>query len=81
MMTTHEIKADLYKLIDKINDETLLNAVRTILSKQSKNKTDWANELTEELRTALEASLSDSEKGKIIGHEDAMKQIKIRYNL
>lgn len=41
----------------------------------------WTNDLTEDLRAALEESFLDSEKGKIIGHENAMKRVKIRYNL
>jgi uncharacterized NAD(P)/FAD-binding protein YdhS len=80
-MNTSEIKADLHLLIENINDETILNAVRTILSKQSKRKTDWADELSDELRLELEKSLVEIKKGKIIKHEDAMNQIKMRYNL
>ena len=80
-MTTREIKTDLHFLIDNINDEGILNAVRTILSKQIKNRTDWANDLSEELRAELKKSLIEAGKGKIISHEVAMKQIKIKYNL
>jgi predicted transcriptional regulator len=80
-MNTSEIKADLHILIENINDETILNAVRTILSKQSKRKTDWADELSDGLRAELEKSLVEADKGQIISHEDAMNQIKTRYNL
>lgn len=79
-MNTSEIKADLHILIENINDATILNAVRTILSKQSKRKTDWADELSDELRAELEKSLVEADKGKFISHEDAMNQIKTRYN-
>ncbi|HSO86698.1 MAG TPA: hypothetical protein VLQ91_09125 [Draconibacterium sp.] len=50
-------------------------------SKQKESKTDWANNLSEELRIELEKSLIDARKEKMISHEVAMKQIKIRYNL
>lgn len=80
-MTTSEIKADLHLLIENINDETILIAVRTILSKQSKRKTDWAGELSDELRIELEKSLVEADKGQIMSNEDAMDQIKTRYNL
>ena len=80
-MTTSEIKADLHLLVENINDETILIAVRTILSKQSKRKTDWADELTDELRIELEKSLVEADKGQIMSNEDAMDQIKTRYNL
>ncbi len=33
-MNTIELKNDLHSLIDKINDATILNAIKTILSKQ-----------------------------------------------
>lgn len=80
-MTTSEIKTDLHFLIDNINDENILNAIRTILSKQIKNRTDWANELNDELREELEVSILEAKKGLVISHKEAMKQIKIRYNL
>jgi len=80
-MNTSEIKKDLHLLIENINDETILNAVRTILSKQSKRKTDWADELSDDLRIELEKSLVEIKNEKIITHEDAMNQIKMRYNL
>jgi hypothetical protein len=80
-MTTSEIKADLHLLVENINDETILIAVRTILSKQSKRKTDWADELSDELRIELEKSLVEADKGQIMSNEDAMDQIKTRYNL
>jgi hypothetical protein len=80
-MTTREIKADLHFLFDNINDEGILNAVRTILSKQIKNRTDWADEVSDELREELEESILEAKKGLVISHQEAMKQIKIRYNL
>ena len=80
-MTTSEIKADLHLLIENINDETMLIAVRTILSKQSIRKTDWADELSDELRIELEKSLVEADEGQIMSNEDAMDQIKTRYNL
>lgn len=80
-MTTREIKEYLHLLIENINDETMLIAVRTILSKQSKRKTDWADELSDELRIELEKSLVEADEGQIMSNEDAMDQIKTRYNL
>ena len=80
-MTTGEIKTDLHYLIDNINDESILEAVRTILSKQIKSKVDWADELNQDLRTELEESILETNKGTVISHKEAMKLIKIRYNL
>jgi hypothetical protein len=80
-MTKKEIKTDLHSLIDNINDESILNAVRTILTKQIKSKVDWADELNMSLRKELEESILEANEGAVISHEAAMKQIKIRYNL
>jgi hypothetical protein len=80
-MNASEIKADLHFLIEHINDESILYAIRNILSKQTKERKDWAIDLSEELRAELEKSLIEANKGKFIKHEDAMNQIKSRYHL
>ena len=67
--------------MENMNKNRILNAVRAKISKQTKSRTDWANDLSEELRAELEKSLIEARKGKIISHEDAIKQIKIKYNL
>jgi hypothetical protein len=48
---------------------------------ENMSRTDWANDLSEELRKELKKSLIEARNGKMISHKDAMKQIKIRYNL
>ncbi len=80
-MTIQELKADLHNLIDKINEESILNAFRIILSKQSEATRDWAEDLGESLRSELEESISEADEGKVISHEEAMNRIKSRYNL
>jgi hypothetical protein len=64
-----------------IKKDRILTAVPDIPSKQTNNRTDWANDLSEELRKELEKSLIEARKGKMISHEDAMKQIKRQYKL
>lgn len=81
IMDTVEIKTDLHRLIDKINDVSILNAIKVILSKESKAESDWAYSLSNDLKTELEESLLEADQGKTITHEDAMKQIKSRYKL
>ncbi len=79
-MNVVELKSDLHHLIDRINDKSILSAARTILSKQTE-KTDWADLLSDNFRTELEASISEADKGNVISHEEAMQQIKSRYKL
>jgi len=80
-MTIQELKADLHNLIDKINEESILNAIRIILSKQDEASRDWAEDLGESLRSELEESISEADEGKVISHKEAMNRIKSRYNL
>ena len=67
--------------MENMNKNRILNAVRAKPSKQKESRTDWANDLSEELRKELEKSLIEARKGQMISNEDAMKQIKIKYNL
>jgi predicted transcriptional regulator len=80
-MNIMELKSDLHQLIDKINDDRLLHAVKVILSKEPVKETDLSDTLSEELKTELEASILEADQGKTISHEEAMRQIKSRYNL
>lgn len=75
-MNALELKSDLHQLVDKVNDINLLNAVKVILSKEA----DWADNLSESLKAELKASIKEADTEKIISHEDAMAQIKRRYN-
>jgi hypothetical protein len=81
-MNTIQLKSDLHRLIDKTSDIDVLKAAKIILTKESKNsKVDWADTLNSTLKNELEESISEADNGKTISHEEAMKQIKNRYNL
>lgn len=80
-MNALELKSDLHRLIDKINDVSILNAVKVLLAKESAIEEDWADSLSEDQKSELEESILEADQGKTITHEEAMKQIKSRYNL
>jgi len=80
MMNTVEIKTDLHQLIDKINDVSILNAVKVLLSK-GEAETDWWDEISAEERHAIEQGLAEADRGEVIPHEEVMKQVKAKYNL
>jgi predicted transcriptional regulator len=48
---------------------------------QAKASKDWGEMLTDNLRSELEASISEADQGKVVSHEEAIRQIKSRYNL
>jgi len=78
-MNAVELKSDLHRLIDKINDVRILNAIKVILARETAKGYDWADTLSETLKTELEESIKEADHGKTISHEEAMKQIKSRY--
>ena len=80
-MNVLELKSDLHHLIDHVNDEGILNAIKIILSKQSQTSKDWGDMLSDNLRSELEASISEADHGKVLSHEEAMHQIKSRRKL
>lgn len=80
-MNVLELKSDLHHLIDKINDKSILNAVRTILSKQAEKSTDWWDEISEAEKKSIEQGLAEADRGKFIPHEEVMKEVKAKYNL
>ncbi len=81
MMNATELKSDLHKLIDKVSDVNILQAIKVILAKESENKEDWAGNLSDTLKEEIEASIEEADQGKTISHAEAIKQIKNRYSL
>lgn len=79
-MNTVELKSDLHRLIDKINDATILNAVKVLLSKGA-TETDWWDEIGEEEKQAIEKGLAEADRGEVTPHEEVMKEVKAKYNL
>ena len=80
-MNVLELRSDLHHLIDNVTDEGILQAIKVILSKQSRPSRDWSEMLSDSLRSELEASISEADQGKVVSHDEAVRQIKTRYNL
>ena len=72
-------KLEIVQLILNTEKPAILKKVEVILKKEK--TTDWADTLSDELRTELEESILEADKGKTISHDEAMSQIKNRYNL
>ena len=82
-MTTVKIKSNLHKIIDSIEDHSILNAVYSILSKvkTKKSEIDFWDELSEEEKASIEEGLSQIKKGQIYSHEEVMKEIAAKFNI
>jgi hypothetical protein len=79
-MDAVEIKSDLHKLIDKVNDISVLSAIKTLLSKQVVAD-DWWDELPENVQESIEIGLKQSKEGNTIAHDVVMNDIKAKYGL
>lgn len=78
-MNTAELKADLYNLIEKTNDVSILEALRTLLKKQithEKAESDFWDELPEALKSEIDEGLNEIEDGQEKPHEEVMKKYK-----
>jgi hypothetical protein len=76
-MEYSDLKAELHQLIDQVNGEAALYRVRSILEAQTGH--DWADDISDELREALERSIAQADAGNVISHEEAMNLINVRY--
>jgi len=72
-MDALELKSDLHKLIDKINDLTVLNAVKVILSRQA-DISDFWDELPEEVKRSIEKGRVQALKRETADHEQMIKK-------
>lgn len=64
LMKPAQLKTDLHKFIDQIQDSTILQAVHMILAKQIAAESDFWDELTVEQQADLEAGMADLEAGR-----------------
>ena len=74
-MSTADLKLNLHQLIDGVSDNSVLEAVYTLLSKATANQEDWYDSLSEKEKASIERGLEDLKNGHTLTHEDAMKRI------
>jgi len=74
-MSTADLKLNLHQLIDGVSDNSVLEAVYTLLSKATANQEDWYDSLSEKDRASIERGLEDLKNDRIVSHEMAMKRI------
>lgn len=79
-MNAIELKSELHNLIDKINDLSVLSALKTILKKQVQ-ETDFWDEIPDSVRESIEVGLEQAKAGKTIAHDVVMQEIKEKYGI
>jgi hypothetical protein len=78
-MNTAELKLDLFRKIDKLDNrklEKIYNSLIGLLNADSLDETS----LSPELKIALDEALDGSKKGKVHTHEDVMHHTKEKYS-
>lgn len=76
-MEYSKLKEELHQIIDQVNDEAALYQVRSVLESQTGH--DWADDMSDELREALERSIAQADAGNVISHEEVMKMLREKY--
>lgn len=80
-MSTAELKSNLYKLIDSINDSKTLQSIYTLIKNKGVSETDFWDELSDEQKAEIEEAIAEADRGELLSHEEVMAEIKERYKL
>ncbi|MCC6700079.1 MAG: hypothetical protein IT221_01050 [Fluviicola sp.] len=70
-MGTVELKTSLHQLIEGVTDNSVLEAVYTLLSKATNNAgDDWYNSLSDEEKAAIDRGLNDADNKRFVPYSD-----------
>jgi predicted transcriptional regulator len=75
-MDVIELRTDLHNMIDKISDDKILNAIKTLLSEKTSEEVDWWDKISDEERDEIKQGLTEAENGDVITHDEVMKKYK-----
>lgn len=74
-MSTSELRLDLHKMIEGINDNATLSAVYAFLSgNKDLPKSDWADNVDKEEEEAILEGLRQESEGKVISHHQVVEK-------
>ena len=74
-MSTAELRLDLHKMIEGINDNTTLSAVYAFLSgNKDLPKSDWADTVTKEEEEAILKGLEQESEEKVKSHNQILEK-------
>ncbi len=70
------LKQDIHVLIDSISDSEILQAVKTLLEKNTNAKTDWWETISDEERAEILQGLSEADNNDLMAHDEVMEKYK-----
>lgn len=73
IMNSLELKSDLHNLIDRVNDVTILNAIKAILNKQV-SEVDFWDELPTNVQESALRGMEQAKNGQTRAHNEVMKK-------
>lgn len=72
-MTTPELRIELKHLIDAEQNPSVLEALRTLLTRPQE---DWWDSISAIERAQIEQGIAEADKGEFISHQEVMKNPK-----
>lgn len=79
-MSTAELKSNLISLINRINDNSKLQAIYTLLSStENVDEADWWNELSTAEKASIEKGLEDYKNGTVFTSEQVKSDMAKKY--
>ena len=79
-MSLSNTRTDLHKLIDTIEDESLLNICKEILEREQVRTQDAWDLISDEEKESIERGLADVEAGRVKSYDEVRKSIRERFN-
>ena len=79
-METIEIKKDIFQIIDKINDNSILHNIENFIYAQiSSNNVDFWDKLPDNVKNSINKGIEQAENGVLTAHNEVMQNVKSKY--
>ena len=72
-MSITQIKKDIRKLVNRIDDKEVLELYLKLLEREAVKKKDFWDELSSDTKKAITAGIRQADKGQLIPHEEVRK--------
>lgn len=74
-MDTVKLKLRLHQLIDDVSDDSILEAVYTLLSKASLNQLDAYDLFSEEAKSSIQRGIDDADNGRFVTQSEVKAKV------
>ncbi len=74
-----ELKENLHKLIDQVNNESILKTQYELLSKELALENDGIVNLSEEEKVAIQTGIDQIDRGEFYTHAEVKAKLKAKY--